>query len=63
MNLALAEMYVQGVSARKVIELLQNLVGPEVSISSTPSAAARSCLTRAYTPVWRAQLVGMRRRT
>jgi transposase-like protein len=35
MNLALAEMYVQGVSTRKVIEVLQKLVGPEVSISST----------------------------
>ena len=35
MNLALAEMYVQGVCTRKVIEVLQKLVGPEVSISST----------------------------
>jgi putative transposase len=35
MNLALAEMYVQGVSTRKVIEVLQKLVGPEVSLSST----------------------------
>ena len=34
-NLALAEMYVQGVSTRKVIEVLQKLVGPEVSISPT----------------------------
>lgn len=34
-NLALAEMYVQGVSTRKVIEVLQKLVGPEISISST----------------------------
>ena len=34
-NLALAEMYVQGVSTRKVIEVLQKLVGPGVSISST----------------------------
>jgi transposase-like protein len=34
-NLALAEMYVQGVSTRKVIEVLQKLVGPEVRISST----------------------------
>ena len=34
-NLALAEMYVQGVSTRKVIEVLQKLVGPEVNISST----------------------------
>jgi putative transposase len=35
MNLALAEMYVQGVSTRKVITVLQKLVGPEISISST----------------------------
>jgi len=34
-NLALAEMYVQGVSTRKVIEVLQKLVGPQVNISST----------------------------
>jgi transposase-like protein len=34
-NIALAEMYVQGVSTRKVITVLQSLVGPEVSISST----------------------------
>lgn len=34
-NLALAEMYVQGVSTRKVIEVLQKLVGPAVSVSST----------------------------
>jgi transposase-like protein len=35
MNLALAEMYVQGVSTRKVITVLQKLVGPEIAISST----------------------------
>ena len=35
MNLALAEMYVQGVSTRNVITVLQKLVGPEISISST----------------------------
>ena len=29
MNLALAEMYVQGVSTRKVLTVLQKLVGPE----------------------------------
>lgn len=34
-NLALAEMYVHGVSIRKVIEVLQKPVGSEVSISST----------------------------
>ena len=35
MNLALAEMYVQGVSGRKIITVLQKLVGPEINISST----------------------------
>lgn len=35
LNLALAEMYVQGVSTRKVETILKQLVGPEVSISST----------------------------
>ena len=34
-NLMPAEMYVQGVSTRKVIGVLQKLAGPEVSISST----------------------------
>jgi transposase-like protein len=33
LNLALAEMYVQGGSTRKVIEVLQRLVGPEEAIS------------------------------
>ena len=37
-NIALAEMYVQGVSTRKVCDILVKLVGPEVSISSTVSA-------------------------
>lgn len=35
LNLALAEMYVQGVSTRKVCDILVKLLGPEVSISST----------------------------
>lgn len=35
MNLALAEMYVQGVSTRNVITVLQKLVGPEVNITSS----------------------------
>ena len=35
MNLALAEIYVQGVSTRNVITVLQKLVGPEISTSST----------------------------
>ena len=35
LNLALAQMYVQGVSTRKVCDILVKLVGPEVAISST----------------------------
>ena len=35
LNLALAQMYVQGVSTRKVVAVLQKLVRPEISISST----------------------------
>ncbi len=41
LNLALAEMYVQGVSSRKVIEVLQRLLGPEVSQSRRSGRAAR----------------------
>lgn len=42
-NLALAEMYVQGASTRRVIEVLQRLLGPEISLSSArvSRAAAR----------------------
>jgi putative transposase len=39
-NLALAEMYVQGVSTRKVITVLQSLLGPEVAVSSTQVSRA-----------------------
>jgi transposase-like protein len=44
LHLALAEMYVQGVSTRKVIEVLQRLVGPTVSISSTQVSRAAETL-------------------
>jgi transposase-like protein len=37
---ALAEMYVQGVSTRKVTDILVKLLGPEVSISSTQVSRA-----------------------
>jgi hypothetical protein len=40
LNIALAEMYVQGVSTRKVITVLQSLLGPEASISSTQVSRA-----------------------
>ena len=44
LNLALAEMYVQGISTRKVVEVLQRLVGPTVSISSTQVSRAAETL-------------------
>lgn len=40
LNIAPAEMHVQGVSTRKVITVLQALLGPEVSISSTQVSRA-----------------------
>jgi putative transposase len=40
LNLALAEMYVQGVSTRKVCDILVKLLGPEVAISSTQVSRA-----------------------
>lgn len=40
LHLALAEMYVQGVSTRKVCDILVKLLGPEVSISSTQVSRA-----------------------
>jgi len=40
LNVAPAEMYVQDVSTRKVITVLQALLGPEVSISSTQVSRA-----------------------
>jgi transposase-like protein len=51
-NIALAEMYVQGVSTRKVITVLQSLLGPEVSISSTQVSRAAEQLDAGLT-VWR----------
>jgi putative transposase len=51
-NLALAEMYVQGVSTRKVIEVLQKLVGPQVSISSTQISRCAAVLD-ASLEAWR----------
>jgi len=43
-NLACAEMYVQGVSTRKVITVLQSLLGPEVAISSSQVSKAAANL-------------------
>lgn len=58
LNLALAEMYVQGVSTRKVIEVLQRLVGPEVSISSTQVSRATERLD-AGLAAWRTRPLGV----
>jgi len=51
-NLALAEMYVQGVSTRKVTDVLVKLLGPEVSISSTQVSRAAEQLD-AGLAIWR----------
>ena len=51
-NIALAEMYVQGVSTRKVTDILVKLLGPEVSISSTQVSRAAEQLD-AGLAVWR----------
>lgn len=40
LNIALAEMYVQGVSTRKVTDILAKLLGPEVSVSSAQVSRA-----------------------
>jgi len=56
-NLALAEMYVQGVSTRKVITLLQSLVGPEIAISSAQVSRAAATLD-AGLQAWRERPLG-----
>ena len=57
LNLALAEMYVQGVSTRKVTDVLQRLLGPEVSISSTQVSRAAESLD-AGLKLWRERPLG-----
>ena len=57
LNLALAEMYVQGVSTRKVTDVLQRLLGPEVSISSTQVSRAAASLD-AGRKLWRERPLG-----
>lgn len=57
LNIALAEMYVQGVSTRKVITVLQSLLGPEVSISSTQVSRAAEMLD-AGLQAWRERPLG-----
>ena len=56
-TLALAEMYVQGVSTRKVITVLQALLGPEVAISSTQVSRATEQLD-AGLAAWRERPLG-----
>jgi len=57
LHLALAEMYVQGVSTRKVITVLQSLLGPEVAISSTQVSRAAETLD-AGLQAWRERPLG-----
>ena len=57
LNLALAEMYVQGVSTRKVITVLQSLVGPEVAISSAQVSRAAAALDEGL-KAWRERPLG-----
>ena len=52
LNIALAEMYVQGVSTRKVTDVLMKLLGPDVSISSTQVSRAAEQLD-AGLALWR----------
>ncbi len=48
LNLALAEMYVHGVSTRKVCDILVKHLEPEVSISSTPVSRAAEKLDAGF---------------
>ena len=57
LNIALAEMYVQGVSTRKVITVLQSLLGSEVSISSTQVSRAAEMLDTGL-QAWRERPLG-----
>jgi transposase-like protein len=57
MNLALAEMYVQGVCTRKVITILQKLVGPEINISSTQISRCTAQLDEGL-QAWRTRPLG-----
>ena len=57
LNLALAEMYVQGVSTRKVITVLQALLGPEVAISSAQVSRAAEQLDTGLA-AWRERPLG-----
>jgi transposase-like protein len=56
-NLALAEMYVQGVSTRRVIEVLQRLLGPEISLSTAQVSRAAAKLDEGLR-AWRERPLG-----
>jgi transposase-like protein len=56
-NLALAEMYVQGVSTWRVIEVLQRLLGPEISLSSAQVRRAAAKLSEGL-KAWRERPLG-----
>jgi putative transposase len=58
MTLALAEMYVQGVSTRKVIEVLQKLVGADIAISSTQISRCTATLDEGLEK-WRNRPLGL----
>lgn len=57
LNLALAEMYVQGVSTRKVCDILVKLVGPEVAISSAQVSRIAAQLDESLA-AWRERPLG-----
>lgn len=54
-HLALAERYVQGVSIRRVIEVLQRLLGPEISLSTAQVSRAAARLDEGLA-AWRERL-------
>ncbi len=56
-HLALAEMYVQGVSTRRVIEVLQRLLGPEISLSTAQVSRAAARLDEGLR-AWRERPLG-----
>lgn len=56
-NLALAEMYVQGVATRRVIEVLQRLLGPEISLFSAQVSRAAAKLDEGL-KAWRERPLG-----
>lgn len=56
-HLALAEMYVQGVSTRRVIDVLQRLLGPEIALSSAQVSRATTKLDEGL-KAWRERPLG-----